>query len=76
MEDEYAGMVQNDYIVKPETVWIVDTGAINHMCCDKNAFQILKNAKNASPITLPDGTCKMVTQFGDIKLHDNLVLNK
>ncbi|KAK9668023.1 hypothetical protein RND81_13G029800 [Saponaria officinalis] len=54
--------------------WIIDTGVTDHMSPWKSQFQSLKMLKQPLKIGLPDGTVKLVYQFGDVMLNPSLVL--
>lgn len=65
----------NEKKLDTKGIWIVDTGALNHMCCDINLMLNTRSANNVRPVTLPDGSVKIVKHIGDIKLSENLMLN-
>ena len=54
-------------------VWIVDSGASRHICCNANAFISLKKISN-SRVTLPNNVSIPVSLSGDVKLSSQLVL--
>ena len=55
--------------------WIIDTGAIDHMC---NTFILLKNLKNVdnstNEVVIRDGSKLKITKVGNIFLDNNLIL--
>ncbi|GJZ61198.1 hypothetical protein Tco_0617335 [Tanacetum coccineum] len=57
-----------------EIDWVVDTGASDHMCPHLHLFQCIRILKKPIKIKLPDGTCKWVTQVGNIRINDSLIL--
>ncbi|KAH7670614.1 hypothetical protein IHE45_10G039400 [Dioscorea alata] len=56
------------------TLWIIDSGASNHMCHDAKMFLTLANFVKPFLITLPNEKAISVAQFGDVKVADNLTL--
>jgi hypothetical protein len=48
-----------------KNVWILDSGATNHNCCDKDMFEILK--KYSSTVKVGDGRKLQVKGFGQIE---------
>lgn len=75
--DEFAG---NGYTDSSSNVmgtnsWNVDTGATNHICADAKLFDTLDSAAQNITIHLPDGTTRVVTHTGNIKLSQNITLN-
>lgn len=56
--------------------WIIDTGASNHMCCNKHIMHNLKHIANIKHVTFPDGSVKKVNFVGDVMLSDNIILNE
>ena len=54
-------------------VWIIDSGATCHVCNNEELFTNLKTVHNTR-IRLPNQSLIPVTQIGDIKLNDHLIL--
>ncbi|XP_011069429.1 uncharacterized protein LOC105155256, partial [Sesamum indicum] len=54
--------------------WIIDTGATNHMCANRQAFRSITPFPQSTLIYLPDGTSQSVTHKGNITLHSTLTL--
>ncbi|WOH06718.1 hypothetical protein DCAR_0626146 [Daucus carota subsp. sativus] len=55
--------------------WIVDSGATDHMCSELSLFTNCKDVTGpANYITIPNGKQVLVTQMGEVHIHDNLVL--
>jgi hypothetical protein len=55
--------------------WIIDTGANEHMCFDKQLFDSLSLLSKPVKISIPNGQVITSTQSGSIHLLPNLVLN-
>ena len=55
-------------------VWIVDSGASDHMISDKNLLCNIKTLDTPILITLPDGNKLRVTQHGELKIGKSLTL--
>ncbi|XP_026426195.1 uncharacterized protein LOC113322310 [Papaver somniferum] len=55
-------------------IWIVDTGASNHVCCDDTVFE---SCHNISPLQvgLPNGVSIQATKIGIVQLNDFLILH-
>ncbi|XP_026451295.1 uncharacterized protein LOC113351547 [Papaver somniferum] len=55
-------------------IWIVDTGASNHVCCDDTVFE---SCYNISPLQvgLPNGVSIQATKIGIVQLNDFLILH-
>jgi len=58
-----------------DNIWIVDSGASDHMVFDKGLLHNVKNLANPILITLPNGNKIKVSQFGDLRIGKNLVLH-
>ena len=59
-----------------KTQWIVDSGAIDHICTDLRCFFNIKDiSKNDHVITIPDGTKHKVAKIGNVHLSSNLILH-
>ena len=56
-------------------VWILDSGASEHMCSDKVALHDLCPLRQPILVNLPDGTQVQVTQHGKLRLSKTLVLD-
>lgn len=56
-------------------VWIVDTGATDHMTCNKNLFHTLNNLVAPVFVSLPNGNYIKVTQSGSIPLNSSISLH-
>ncbi|KAL0284816.1 UNVERIFIED_CONTAM: hypothetical protein Sangu_2806900 [Sesamum angustifolium] len=54
--------------------WIIDSGATNHVCADRHAFHTLQSLYCPSSINLPDGSKRLVTKVGDIRIASNVQL--
>jgi len=56
------------------TVWVVDSGASDHMVFDNNLLHNIRSLEVPILMTLPNGNKVKVSQFGDLKIRSNLVL--
>jgi len=56
-------------------MWIIDSGASDHMVSDNTLLCNISYLKHPILITLQDGSKVKVTQFGDLKLGKNLILH-
>ena len=56
-------------------VWIVDSGASDHMVFDKSLLNNLRVLATPILITLPNGNKLKVSHFGDLKIGKNLTLH-
>jgi len=56
-------------------VWIVDSGASDHMVSDRSLLSNLKLLDTPILITLPNGNKLKVTQYGDLKIGHSLTLH-
>ncbi|KAL0318751.1 UNVERIFIED_CONTAM: hypothetical protein Sangu_2031300 [Sesamum angustifolium] len=74
--DEMACMVTqlNSKCKSSSSVWIVDTGATNHMCGEVTLFHSLTPLKSPIHIHLPDNSIALATQQGTIRLSPILIL--
>ncbi|KAF7143763.1 hypothetical protein RHSIM_Rhsim05G0166600 [Rhododendron simsii] len=60
--------------IPPTSVWIIDTGATNHMCSSLTLFTTYKSCPTQSFVQLPDGSSTQITHIGTIKLSPTLAL--
>lgn len=56
--------------------WVVDTGASDHMSPHIDLFHDIHTLDNPITVNLPDGTSKLVTTIGKIKLSPILIPTK
>ncbi|XP_074308066.1 uncharacterized protein LOC141642964 [Silene latifolia] len=56
------------------SIWIVDTGASDHMTSNLGLLQHVQKLKRPVLVGLPDGTVKTVYQTGQVFLADGLIL--
>lgn len=56
------------------SLWIIDTGASNHMCCDKSLMHNLSVTNQPFQIALPNKQTILVHQLGTMHLTSKLVL--
>ena len=57
-----------------ENTWIVDTGASDHMCHNKDLFISLEVLVVPHLVNLPNGTFMTVTHVGTVMINNTLVL--
>jgi len=57
-----------------QNTWIINTGASDHMCHNKDLFSTLKVLSKPSTVTLPNGKCVSITHTGTVILSDVLTL--
>ncbi|KAL2932606.1 UDP-glucose 4-epimerase [Bienertia sinuspersici] len=55
-------------------VWIVDSGATDHMVCDESLLDFTRVLSSPINVSLPDGSHTSVVKSGDIHLTPQLVL--
>ena len=55
--------------------WIVDTGASNHMCCDRSIITNIHALPHPFHIDLPNGQVILVDYTGTVKINDALILD-
>ncbi|KAK9683207.1 hypothetical protein RND81_10G123500 [Saponaria officinalis] len=73
LECNFAGMT-NTYQIKSDEVWIVDTGATNHMTAHLNMLDDVEPVANRHKINLPDENYVRVTHRGNATLSNGLEL--
>lgn len=56
------------------TTWIVDSGASTHICCNVKLLDTTYRLDQEVKIYLPDGTSRIVTHGGKVKLNNYIVL--
>jgi len=56
-------------------IWIIDSCASGHMIFDKDLLHNIRTLKVPILISLPNGNKVRVTQSGDLKIGNNLVLH-
>ena len=56
-------------------IWIVDSGASDHMVFDKTLLHNIRPLKDPILITLPNGNKVKVSQVGDLKIGRNVILH-
>lgn len=53
----------------PSHIWILDTCATNHMCCDLSHMHNLKFLQTPITVKFPNGNTAVVTQLGSVTLY-------
>ena len=56
--------------------WIIDTGAINHMCSSLDFFHTYEPCHVPLHVQLPDGTVAQVTHIGKVSFSPDFLLDK
>lgn len=56
-------------------VWIIDSGASDHISPHLSQFMSYRFMLNTSFITMPDGSQACVKHIGSVKLHDDIILH-
>ncbi|XP_021866456.2 uncharacterized protein [Spinacia oleracea] len=69
-----ASKTSKSYLSVNEHVWIVDTGASDHMAFRLDMFANTRMLKQPIKIALPDATYKLVDTIGDIVLTSDIML--
>ncbi|KAK9749197.1 hypothetical protein RND81_02G108700 [Saponaria officinalis] len=73
LEFNFAGMI-NIHQIKPNEVWIIDTGATNHMTAHLDMLDDVEPVLSRHKINLPDGNYVKVTHRGNATLSNGLEL--
>ncbi|KAL2897026.1 Retrovirus-related Pol polyprotein from transposon RE1 [Bienertia sinuspersici] len=55
--------------------WIIDSGALDHMCHDMKLFSSVHSISDIKFITIPDGSKATVTHIGTVKLNSHVTLH-
>lgn len=50
-------------------VWVLDTGATNHMCCSLSHMHDLKTLSTPITVNFPNGNTALVTQIGSVLIQ-------
>lgn len=58
-----------------QNTWIIDTGASDYMCHNKDLFDSFVTLDKPNSITLPDGKCVLVTHAGTVTFKNHLTLH-
>ena len=56
--------------------WIIDTGAYNHMCCDRSLMHDIHSIAHSFHVALPNNHVILVTHAGSVRLGSYLVLHE
>lgn len=77
-----ATSISNAFLVdtanKPSQVWIIDTGATNHMVSDLRALSTVEEVKSNSPrkVHLPNGDVVLVKHIGTCPISARSIIRK
>uniref|UniRef100_A0A803L9R6 CCHC-type domain-containing protein n=1 Tax=Chenopodium quinoa TaxID=63459 RepID=A0A803L9R6_CHEQI len=58
-----------------DNTWLIDSGASDHMTGNKNILHNLKTLDKRIRVGLLDGTIKVVSEIGSVRINPNVVLN-
>lgn len=61
---------------KAHSTWIIDSGASDHICCDKTLFSSLNKFSRSHLIGLPSDQSIKVSQYGNVPIHDKIMLSQ
>lgn len=53
----------------PANSWVLDTGAMNHMCCNINYMHSVQLLESPLHVKFPTGEQAVVTHIGSVYLH-------
>ncbi|XP_048494780.1 uncharacterized protein LOC125494928 [Beta vulgaris subsp. vulgaris] len=70
----YANYAGISLLTSVTDIWIMDSGATDHMAFDDKLFIHKRKLSKSVKIGLPDGTCSYVSEIGDVDVFPNLVL--
>ncbi|XP_057249927.1 uncharacterized protein LOC130591051 [Beta vulgaris subsp. vulgaris] len=70
----YANCAGISLLTSVTDIWIVDSGATDHMAFDDKLFIHKRKLSKSVKIGLPDGTRSYVSEIGDVDVFPNLVL--
>ncbi|KAL2902564.1 Retrovirus-related Pol polyprotein from transposon RE2, partial [Bienertia sinuspersici] len=56
--------------------WILDSGASDHMVCDKSLLINSQEVKNSPKIRLPNNETVRITHIGDVELNESVRLSR
>ena len=58
----------------PSVVWLLDTGATHHVCCNLSLFESSYPVQNAS-VNLPNGATVAISHIGTVCLNKSITLH-
>lgn len=70
----YANYAGINFNTSASDIWIVDSGATDHMVFDDKLFMHKRTLVKQVEIGLPDGTCSYVSEIGSVAVFPNLIL--
>ncbi|KAI3700839.1 hypothetical protein L2E82_45478 [Cichorium intybus] len=60
--------------LKRHISFIIDSGATDHMCSNPNLFLSMTQFSQPHTIGLPNGFSLIVSHYGDVRVHDSILL--
>lgn len=54
-------------------IWIIDTGASSHMCCNKDLFSYIAPLHSSFNVALPNKQLILVKHIGIVILNSNII---
>jgi len=70
-EKEFTFLAENPNTI-PESSWVIDSGASQHLCRDRMQFVTYRNVSDTQMITIADGTKIHAHGTGEIEIHTAL----
>lgn len=74
LDSPFSGMISCHSVKASPHVWIVDTGATDHMTSNLGILTNVKPMKTQMSVNLPNGARAVVTRVGDVLLQNGLKL--
>ncbi|KAK9682189.1 hypothetical protein RND81_10G056600 [Saponaria officinalis] len=74
IDQGFAGMITCNHVNMSENIWVIDSGASDHMSTSLKGMKHVRVLKNKLKITLPNGQTTLVTHMGSIYLRNGVKL--
>ena len=71
-----ANVYKSSSLLHTSFSWIIDSGATDHICSNRDLFLSFTSLNQPHFIGLPDGHHATVSFIGDIQLHDSIILHR